>query len=242
MGFFGWLALYPGPPCHWDLLRQDWQLCHGQQGCHAECRHVLVCDVRDSDPAIRAAIAEADRPAWRLILLGVEEGAERAALLGRGCAEALPGSISLRELEARVKRVSEMFAMLPRWRNIGPLVLDLFHRDARHGARWLNLHPREFGVLWRLADQPGARVTRRSLITDVWRLNHEPETNSVEVHVSRLRAKLARADCAELVETSPEGGYRLALKDGFMFSRPAAEADALDRYLRELGWACAAVE
>jgi DNA-binding response OmpR family regulator len=52
-------------------------------------------------------------------------------------------------------------------------------------------------------------VTRRDLWRDVWRLKHEPETNSVEVHVSRLRAKLASAGCAGLVETCPGGGYRL---------------------------------
>jgi two-component system OmpR family response regulator len=198
---------------------------------------VLICDVRALTAERRAAMAEADKPAWRLIMLGVEQPAERARLLTAGCAEALPASVTARELEARTRRVNEMFAMLPRWRNVGPLVLDLFHRDARHGARWLHLHPREFGVLWRLADTPGQPVTRRQLLTDVWRLNHEPETNSVEVHVSRLRSKLAQAGCAELVQTVPEGGYRLVQNPGFMFAATPPEADRFDRYLREIGWA-----
>lgn len=103
-------------------------------------------------------------------------------------------------------------APLPRRRQVGPLTLDLFHRDARHGVRWLSLHPREFGVLWRLADDPGQRVTRRELLRDVWRIHHEPETNSVEVHVSRLRSKLAGAGCEALIETVAEGGYRLAAR------------------------------
>jgi two-component system OmpR family response regulator len=70
---------------------------------------------------------------------------------------------------------------------MGPLTLDLLRRDARRGPSWLSLHPREFAVLWRLADEPGTLVSRRQLLTDVWRISQEPETNSVEVHVSRLR-------------------------------------------------------
>ncbi|MWV27197.1 hypothetical protein GRF63_04700 [Erythrobacter sp. GH3-10] len=126
--------------------------------------------------------------------------------------------------------------MLPRWRDIGALTLDLFHRDARKGARWLGLHPREFSLLWRLADSPGVPVSRRQLITDVWRLNHEPETNSVEVHVSRLRSKLADVGCEGLVKTVPEGGYRLADPRPFMLGSTQPQADALDEYLRQLGW------
>jgi two-component system OmpR family response regulator len=100
--------------------------------------------------------------------------------------------------------------LLPRRRAVGPVTLDLVHRDAHAGGAWLHLHPREFALLWRLADRPGARVTRAELWRDVWRLKHQPETNSVEVHVSRLRTKLAIAGCAGLVETDPRGGYRLA--------------------------------
>lgn len=237
MSFFGWIADHAAPPPRWDLRKQGWQLCTGIDGCRAECRHVLVCDTRHLATAHRLAMAEADRPAWRLIMLGVESPDERARLLTMGCAEALPASTDLFELQARSQRVADMFGMLPRWRNLGPLTLDLFHRDARHGPRWLGLHPREFGLLWRLADKPGERVTRRTLLKDVWRIDHEPETNSVEVHVSRLRTKLAAFDCVGLVETDPRGGYRLAETGPFMLSSDAPAGDALDAYLRRIGWA-----
>lgn len=175
-------------------------------------------------------------------MLGVEEPAERADLLNIGCAEALPATTDLFELQARTQRVSDMFGMLPRWRDLGTLTLDLFHRDARHGSRWLGLHPREFGVIWRLSDNPGERVTRKQLLKDVWRLNHEPETNSVEVHVSRLRSKLAGAGSSGLVETVPEGGYRLADTSAFPMAAGPPEGDELDRFLQELGWARIAAE
>ncbi|MXP36689.1 hypothetical protein GRI55_13075 [Erythrobacter citreus] len=97
----------------------------------------------------------------------------------------------------------------------GPVTLDLFYRDGRLDGRWLGLHPREFGLLWRLAEARGMPITRRQLLRDVWRIEHPPETNSLAVHVSRLRAKLAVSACSWLVETHPQGGYRLA-------ARPAA--------------------
>lgn len=236
MAFFSWIASGDAPPPEWDLRDAGWQICHGKRGCHAECRHVLICDTRQLTPAQREALAEADRPAWRLLMLGVEAPAERAHLLSLGCAEALSASTGLHELCARADRVAHMFGMLPRWRDVGPLTLDLFHRDARHGARWLGLHPREFGLLWRLADNPAERVTRRDLLKDVWRLNHDPETNSVEVHVSRLRSKLAMEGCADLVKTDPAGGYRLSTDVPFMLTEKPVEGDALDAYLFDLGW------
>ncbi|MGB3796274.1 MAG: winged helix-turn-helix domain-containing protein [Alteraurantiacibacter sp.] len=218
------------------MRKHGWSLCNGKHGCRAECRHVLICDTRLLDAAGRHALADADRPAWRLVMLGVEDPAERARLLSTGCAEVLSADTGLHELEARSARVAEMFSMLPRWRDVGPLTLDLFHRDARKGARWLGLHPREFSLIWRLADTPGLRVTRRQLISDVWRLNHEPDTNSVEVHVSRLRNKLAIANCAALVQTALEGGYRLADSADLETAPAAPQADALDEQLREWGW------
>lgn len=198
---------------------------------------MLLCDLRTLSAQQSLELAEADRPAWRLVMLGAEQPATRAGLIERGCAEALPEATGLDELAARSARVAEMFDMLPRWRDIGPLTLDLFHRDARHGGQWLRLHPREFGVLWRLADEPRERVTREQLLRDVWRLNHIPETNSVEVHIARLRSKLAPYGCEAFVATDPRGGYRLlASHDApFMSRDPAGAEDRFDAYLREHG-------
>lgn len=98
---------------------------------------------------------------------------------------------------------------IPRQVRAGPILLDLFHRDARLHDTWLHLHPREFGLLWRLAETPRTRLTRQTLWRDVWRLRHEPETNTVEVHIYRLRRKLSAFGIDQLVVTEPAGGYRL---------------------------------
>lgn len=100
-------------------------------------------------------------------------------------------------------------AFIPRFREAGDVTLDLLHRDGRVDDRWLGLHPREFGLFWRLAQEPGQRVSKRRLLADVWRISFEPETNSVAVHVARVRSKLQPFGLARLVATHPDGGYYL---------------------------------
>lgn len=104
--------------------------------------------------------------------------------------------------------------LIPRFREAGDVTLDLLHRDGRVVDRWLGLHPREFELLWRLAQQPGQRMTRRQLLADVWRITYEPETNSLAVHVARVRAKLEPFGLARIVATHPEGGYFLDAPPG----------------------------
>ncbi|RDS76316.1 crotonase/enoyl-CoA hydratase family protein [Alteriqipengyuania lutimaris] len=101
----------------------------------------------------------------------------------------------------------------------GPLRLDLFHRDAACNGRWLALHPREFALLWRLAETPGRTVSQQDLLADVWRLSFEPGTNRVAVHIARLRRKLATVRLDPLIVTDG-AGYR--------FEPAAARAFALD--------------
>lgn len=198
MSTFGWIAELCEPPRQWDLRRIGWTLSADAAG-----GHVRLVDARGDAPA-------ADGDPALCLFVGVDSGHERARLLDAGCGDALPASVGLAELARRARRVAERGASLPRQREVGPLVLDLLHRDARADGRWLALHPREFALLWRLAERPGETVARATLLREVWRLEFEPGTNSVEVHVSRLRAKLALAGIHGLVETGPRGGYRVS--------------------------------
>lgn len=103
---------------------------------------------------------------------------------------------------------------IPRFREAGDVTLDLVHRDGRVEDRWLDLHPQEFELLWRLAERPGERLTRRQLLADVWRITHEPESNSVAAQIARVRAKLAAFGLAGMVATHPDGGYYLDAPPG----------------------------
>ena len=105
-------------------------------------------------------------------------------------------------------------ALIPRFREAGDITLDLLHRDGRVDDRWLGLHPREFELLWRLAQDPGKRLSKRQLLADVWRITFEPETNSLAVHVARIRAKLQPFGLERILVTHPDGGYYLDAPPG----------------------------
>ena len=111
--------------------------------------------------------------------------------------------------------------------DIGPVRLDLFHRDACVAAQWLRLHPREFEVLWRLAESQGTSIPKRQMLEEIWRITGPSESNRVEVHISRIRAKLHVHRLSWLVETDPAGGYRLSSEA----VQPKPALETLDSYL-----------
>lgn len=146
----------------------------------------------------------------RALVVGIDDALERARLLRLGFGDAMGRQPELEELEIRALRIGEAMQSLPRYRQVGPLKLDLLQRDGLVAGRPLGLHPREFGLLWRLSDNPGEPVMIGSLLRDVWRMAFRPETNSLAVHISRLRGKLRLSGLDGLIETLPDGAYRLS--------------------------------
>ncbi len=104
--------------------------------------------------------------------------------------------------------------LIPRFREAGDVTLDLFHRDGRVDDRWLGLHPREFELLWRLSEEPGVPFSKQRLLADVWRIAFEPKTNSVAVHVARVRAKLDPFGLSHILATDKLNGYYLDVPPG----------------------------
>jgi len=148
------------------------------------------------------------------ILLGIDDSLRRAHAMALGFGEVLGHPLSLAELEERTLRLARAMETVPRRRCHGPLELDLLLRDAIVGGKRMGLHPREFGLLWRLAQTPGIPVSQQDLLTEVWRVNFRPETNSLAVHVCRLRAKLASIGLGGVVTTMADGGYALSAQYG----------------------------
>jgi len=144
-----------------------------------------------------------------MAMLDVADAQERARLLRLGFGDAVRPGMPIEEFEQRLLRLVERAQALPRHRRHGSLRLDLLAREAFVAGRGVGLHPREFALLWRLADQPGEAVSPAELLGDIWRLAFRPETNSLAVHVSRLRAKLRLSGVDRLIETMPDGSYRL---------------------------------
>lgn len=211
---FRWLTVNAIPP-HLDLRDCGWRLV---ETARATEEGMGIAHVRGMTPRLWLDfLAEHGRLARRLMLLvGVDDAVDRARMLRLGFGEVTGKDIALPELDVRARRLAALEDTLPRYRRIGRLNLDLLAREAFVDERALGLHPREFGLLWRLADTPGRPVSKESLVRDVWRMGFVPETNSLAVHVSRLRGKLNTAGLEGLVETAPSGGYCLRPADALM--------------------------
>jgi len=99
--------------------------------------------------------------------------------------------------------------LIPRFLQAGRITLDLLYRDGRIADKWLSLHPREFELFWRLAREPGVAISKAQLLSDVWRISFDPQSNSVAVHVARIRQKLRPFGLEHILATDRELGYLL---------------------------------
>jgi DNA-binding response OmpR family regulator len=233
MGVFRWISERVIPPA-FDLRLMGWMMVNDDDP--VECVMIVpAADVMDPDGSTPTApILRAHHLA---IVAGVNDPAKRARLLDQGFGDAVSDDVTIAELHARVRRlpVSRESSpasrnWLPRRRTVAGLQLDLLSRDAISAGQPLGLKPREFDLLWRLADTPNETVSKQALVYDVLRLSFEPASNSIAVHMSRLRGKLVAIGLRNLVETEA-GGYRLCLPSTGLQAPwttdvpPASEAD-----------------
>lgn len=97
----------------------------------------------------------------------------------------------------------------PRFREAGDLTLDQIHHDGRVEDVWLSLHPREFAMLWMLAERPRERVTETQLAADLWCIRIGCATGNIAAYIDHLCAKLKVAGLARLIASDGEGGFFL---------------------------------
>lgn len=91
----------------------------------------------------------------------------------------------------------------------GDLEMDLLARKVTRDGRKIDLQPREFRLLEYLMRHAGQVVTRTMLLENVWDYNFDPQTNVIDVHVSRLRGKIDKGFDEALLHTVRGAGYRL---------------------------------
>jgi two-component system OmpR family response regulator len=93
------------------------------------------------------------------------------------------------------------------------LVLDLLARRVERGGRPIDLQPREFKLLEVLMRHAGQVMTRTMLLEKVWDYRFDPQTNVIDVHISRLRQKIDRGFTHPLIHTIRGAGYSLRAPD-----------------------------
>ncbi|ANB35621.1 response regulator transcription factor [Rhodovulum sulfidophilum] len=89
------------------------------------------------------------------------------------------------------------------------LEMDLVRRSVTRAGQRIELLPREFALLEHLLRHKGRIQTRTMLLESVWDINFDPQTNVVETHISRLRAKVDKPFDRELIATVRGAGYRI---------------------------------
>ena len=146
-----------------------------------------------------------------LILSALDAVDERIKGLRSGGDDYLTKPFAFGELLARVdalgrrSRGDESDRML----QVGDLRMDLLSRRVTRGTRVISLQPREFKLLEYLMRHANQVVTRTMLLEAVWDYNFDPQTNVVDVHISKLRQKIELDGERALVRTVRNAGYML---------------------------------
>lgn len=96
-----------------------------------------------------------------------------------------------------------------RFLEAGDLTLDLAHCDGRVEDRWLGLLPREFAIIWRLAEHPGEAVAEAALMAELWRAGFDCQTAEIGALAANGAAKLAASGLVGLLAPHPGGGFVL---------------------------------
>lgn len=96
---------------------------------------------------------------------------------------------------------------------VGDLEVDLLARKVVRAGQEIELQPREFRLLEYMMKHAGQVVTRTMLLENVWEYHFDPQTNVIDVHISRLRAKIDKNFKEPLLHTIRGAGYSLRAVD-----------------------------
>jgi len=96
--------------------------------------------------------------------------------------------------------------------NVGDLNMDLLSRKVTRAGKSVSLQPREFKLLEYLARHANQVVTRTMLLENVWDYHFDPQTNVVDVHISKLRQKIENGLTKPMLRTIRNAGYMLTVE------------------------------
>lgn len=114
----------------------------------------------------------------------------------------------LARLESLVRRITTPTEQTNQLK-VGDMEMDLLARTVRRNGQAIDLQPREFRLLEFLMRHSGQVVTRTMLLENVWDYNFDPQTNVIDVHISRLRSKIDKYFDQPMLHTIRGAGYVL---------------------------------
>lgn len=146
-----------------------------------------------------------------LFLSALGEIEDRVAGLKAGGDDYLVKPYALAELVARVEALARRreTGSVQTLLRVGELEMDLIGREVHRAGKEIDLQPREFQLLEFLMRHAGQSVTRTMLLEKVWEYHFDPQTNVIDVHISRLRSKIDKGFDKAMLQTVRGAGYRL---------------------------------
>lgn len=147
-----------------------------------------------------------------IILSALSEVDDRVKGLRAGGDDYLTKPFAFKELLARVEVLAKRAARHTGQDNnttlsSGDLELDLLSRNVKRGDQAIELQTTEFKLLEYLLRHKGQVVTRTMLLENVWDYHFDPQTNVIDVHISRLRAKIDKGYDKQIIKTKRGAGY-----------------------------------
>ncbi|MDO9430178.1 MAG: response regulator transcription factor [Pseudomonadota bacterium] len=146
-----------------------------------------------------------------LFLSALGEITDRVDGLKAGGDDYLVKPYAFAELIARVEALSRRreTGSVQTMLRVGELEMDLIGRAVHRQGKEIDLQPREFQLLEFMMRHAGQSVTRTMLLEKVWEYHFDPQTNVIDVHISRLRAKIDKGFDKPMLQTVRGAGYRL---------------------------------
>ncbi|NDE90625.1 MAG: DNA-binding response regulator [Alphaproteobacteria bacterium] len=147
-----------------------------------------------------------------IILSALGEVDDRVKGLRSGGDDYLVKPFAFDELLARLEilvRRSQQQTPIATTIMIGDMVIDILARKVSRSGKLIPLQAREFRLLEFLARNKGQMVTRAMLLEAVWDYHFDPQTNMIDVHISRLRGKIDKGFDKPLLKTVRGAGYML---------------------------------
>ncbi len=146
-----------------------------------------------------------------LFLSALGEVEDRVTGLKAGGDDYLVKPYALAELVARVEALSRRRETggVQTVLKVGDLEMNLIARTVHREGQEIDLQPREFQLLELLMRHAGQSVTRTMLLEKVWEYHFDPQTNVIDVHISRLRSKIDKGFDRAMLQTVRGAGYRL---------------------------------
>jgi len=145
-----------------------------------------------------------------LVLSALTQVDERVRGLREGGDDYLTKPFALNELLARLEALQRRRATTTETTlHVGQLAMDLLTREVQRAGLPIDLQPREFRLLEYLMRHADQVVTRTMLLEEVWGYHFDPQTNVIDVHISRLRSKIDKNFETPMLHTIRGAGYTL---------------------------------